>query len=139
MRSQQQAQREEQQRIKNLVLNYDMSNDVDIQDGESTHGFLLPPSSDPASMPESERNPNPNHKHGTYGQRRCSIGSSERHNAQSSHIPYARADRPGVIKQRNAPRARKLQLSDVDWYGLSSPFSRVPGSRHGPRRGRGRG
>jgi regulator of nonsense transcripts 2 len=34
MKTQRQAHREEQQRIKNLVLNYDLSNDNDISDGE---------------------------------------------------------------------------------------------------------
>ncbi|KAF7511975.1 hypothetical protein GJ744_003208 [Endocarpon pusillum] len=66
MKSQQQAEREEQQRIKNLVLNYDLSNDGDQHDG------------------------------------------SERYSAS-----HSRSERSG--SHRNAPRARKLQLSDVDW------------------------
>ena len=33
MRSQQQADREEQQRIKNLVLNYEMSNEAETAEG----------------------------------------------------------------------------------------------------------
>jgi regulator of nonsense transcripts 2 len=36
MRSQQQADREEQQRIKNLVLNYEMSNETDSTEGTLT-------------------------------------------------------------------------------------------------------
>jgi hypothetical protein len=36
MRSQQQAERAEQQRIKSLVLNYDLGSNEDNQDGEST-------------------------------------------------------------------------------------------------------
>jgi regulator of nonsense transcripts 2 len=103
MISQQQAEREEQQRIKNLVLNYDLSNDADQHDGEA-HDFLTP-------VPELERNPNH-----TYGRR---LGS-ERYSAS-----HSRSDRSG--SHRNAPRARKLQLSDVDWYAKRSG------------RGRGRG
>lgn len=34
MRSQQQADREEQQRIKNLVLNYELTNDNEPSDGK---------------------------------------------------------------------------------------------------------
>jgi Up-frameshift suppressor 2. len=44
MRTQQQADREEQQRIKNLVLNYDLSTDND-NDGEDDL-FLRPTSSE---------------------------------------------------------------------------------------------
>ena len=107
MKSQQQAEREEQQRIKNLVLNYDLSNDGDQHDGEA-HDFL---------KPVSDVEGNPNH---TYGHR---LGS-ERYSAS-----HSRSDRSGY--QRNAPRARKLQLSDVDWYAQRS--------NRGRGRGRGRG
>jgi regulator of nonsense transcripts 2 len=44
MRSQQQADREEQQRIKNLVLNYEMSNEVEPTEGKwlvLIHGLIL--------------------------------------------------------------------------------------------------
>jgi hypothetical protein len=40
MRSQQQAEKEEQQRIKNLVLNYDLRDENEGSDGES-QSFLL--------------------------------------------------------------------------------------------------
>lgn len=106
MKSQQQAEREEQQRIKNLVLNYDLSNEGDQHDGEA-HDFLTP-------VPELERNPNH-----TY---RSRLGS-EKYSAS-----HSRSDRSG--SQRKAPRARKLQLSDVDWYAQCSS--------RGSGRGRGR-
>lgn len=106
MKSQQQAEREEQQRIKNLVLNYDLSNDGDQHDGEA-QDFLTP-------IPELETNPNH-----TYGHR---LGS-ERYSAS-----HSRSERSG--SHRNAPRARKLQLSDVDWYAQRSS--------RGAGRGRGR-
>ncbi len=103
MKSQQQAEREEQQRIKSLVLNYDLSNDGDQHDGEA-HDFLT-------LVPEPERNPNH-----TYGRH---LGS-ERYSAS-----HSRSDRSG--SHRNAPRARKLQLSDVDWYAQRSSRGRGHG------------
>lgn len=52
MKSQQAAEREEQQRIKNLVLNYDLRED-DQHDG-TPNGFL----SGSIMLPPLERNPN---------------------------------------------------------------------------------
>lgn len=83
MKSQQQAEREEQQRIKNLVLKYDLGNDVDQHDGEA-HSFLTP-------VPEIERNLNH-----TYGLR---LGLEK--NNPTSH---SRSDRSG--NQRNGSRAK---------------------------------
>ncbi|KHJ34062.1 putative mif4g domain-containing protein [Erysiphe necator] len=67
MKSQQQAEREEQQRIKNLVLNYDLC------DGDDQEGI-------------------------------------EKINTKD----YTRLDKSS--NNRSGQRARKLQLSDVDWY-----------------------
>lgn len=91
MKSQQAAEREEQQRIKNLVLNYDLRED-DQHDG-IPNGF---PS--PLSQPPLERNPN------TKG---LKLGPDHYNH------PLSRAEKSG----RQAPRARRLNLSDVDWYG----------------------
>ncbi|KAF2732159.1 nonsense-mediated mRNA decay factor [Polyplosphaeria fusca] len=92
MRSKQQAEKEEQQRIKSLVLNYDLSNDND--DGESPF--------------HSPLHPNPNWK-----RTKTDEGLDKTHN------PYAqpRLDKGG--NNRSNQRARKLQLSDVNWYGES--------------------
>ena len=88
MRTQQQAEREEQQRIKNLVLNYDLrENEERDQDGDT---YLSP----------LARNPNI-HNNSTSG-----------HEKQPYHPN--RLDRSG--KERGGQRARRLQLSDVDWY-----------------------
>jgi regulator of nonsense transcripts 2 len=91
MRSKQQAEREEQQRIKNLVLNYDLR-DENEPDGDSEFLYIL--------------QPNPNRKYTETGQ-----GLDKQHN------PYTqpRVDKAG--SNRSNQRARKLQLSDVDWYG----------------------
>lgn len=66
MKTQQAAEREEQQRIKNLVLNYD------LRDGEDQDGL-----------------------------------------EKAAALTYARPDKSG--NNRSGQRARKLQLSDVDW------------------------
>ncbi|KAK2874995.1 hypothetical protein FQN49_001876 [Arthroderma sp. PD_2] len=91
MKSQQLAEREEQQRIKNLVLNYDLGDDNDSNDGDtnisSTQLFVL------------ERNPN------TKGY----IKGSEKRTSSHRDPRNDKAARSGF-------RARKLQLSDVDWY-----------------------
>ncbi|KIX92316.1 uncharacterized protein Z520_11924 [Fonsecaea multimorphosa CBS 102226] len=92
MKSQQAAEREEQQRIKNLVLNYDLRED-DQHDG-IPNGFLC----GPIVQPPLEKNPN------TKG---LKLGP-DHYNPSLS-----RAERSG----RHAPRARRLNLSDVDWYG----------------------
>lgn len=86
MKTQQAAEREEQQRIKNLVLNYD------LRDGEDQDGdFLLP------SLP---RNPNIHY---------ANTGLDK-----AAATNHSRPDKSG--NNRSGQRARKLQLSDVDWY-----------------------
>lgn len=101
MKSQQAAEREEQLRIKNLVLNYDLREESEQHDGES-HGFHDSPSC--LVLPTE----NPNTKAPQLG--------SERYSA--SHA------RSGQGFGRNSHRARKLQLSDVDWYGKKQSAKR---------------
>lgn len=83
MKTQQQAEREEQQRIKSLVLNYDLREDELEGDQDC---YLLQP------------NPNTKTSKGT-----------------EKYAPSnARIDKAGTTRHKQ--RARKLQLSDVDWY-----------------------
>jgi len=89
MKSKQAAEREEQQRIKNLVLNYDLR-DPDEIDGE----YILSP---------IKRNPN------------IIVDAADIDKAAATN--YTRPDRS--TNSRGGPRARKLQLSDVDWYDTS--------------------
>lgn len=102
MKSQQAAEREEQQRIKNLVLNYEL-NDDDQHDGTKS----------PALQPIVQR----------------SIASKKfaksvtRTGYEHFNTTFSRAERNG-----RAPRARRLNLSDVDWYGQRPPTSVVPKS-----------
>lgn len=91
MKHQQQAEKEEQQRIKNLVLNYDLGETED-PDGEDDH--LLPVNLNSRIHKSSSTGPE---KPTTYHHNRADF-------------------KPG---KNNNQRARRLQLSDVDWYGQS--------------------
>lgn len=90
MKTQQQAEREEQQRIKNLVLNYDLRENED-PDGD----IIMTPLKPNANIHKST----------------CSG-----HEKPSSYYP----NRPEKSsKERGGQRVRRLQLSDVDWYDKS--------------------
>lgn len=90
MKTKQAAEREEQQRIKNLVLNYDLR-DTDELDGEYTLPALSP---NPNILPDA-----------------AGIDKA----AATNHT---RPDKSST--NRGGLRARKLQLSDVDWYDKST-------------------
>ena len=118
MKSQQQAEREEQQRIKNLVLNnYDLRDDIDAHDGDPTFS-----SASPESLFPLEENPNT---------KKGRLLGLERHIVSTSASSQPRSsDR--ASNTRVSQRARKLQLSDVDWYGNKSCSH---SSRYKPWRG----
>lgn len=101
MINQRQAAKEEQQRIKNLVLNLDLRENEE-NDGEED---LVP-----------------------YGRNARIYSLSTGHEKPASHHHHNRPDnRSG--KERSGQRVRKLQLSDVDWYGnpsKHSPPDRLP-------------
>lgn len=99
MRNKQQAEREEQQRIKNLVLNYDLRDD----DAEGEAPFSYAP---------LQSNPN-------------RTRTETKKGLEKTHNPYAqpRLDKAGT--NRSNQRSRKLQLSDVNWYARNS-FTRKP-------------
>ncbi|KAF1940023.1 ARM repeat-containing protein [Clathrospora elynae] len=96
MRNKQQADKEEQQRIKSLVLNYNEArDDADDTTGDSPFHYTLQPNTNRkrTETPEGlDKTPNP------YAQ--------------------PRLDKAGA--NRSNQRARKLQLSDVNWYGSRS-------------------
>lgn len=99
MRSKQQAEKEEQQRIKSLVLNYNEARD-DVDDtGESPFLYTL--------------SPNPNRRR-----------ADTQQVLDKPPNPYAqpRLDKAG--NNRSNQRARKLQLSDVNWYGPPSSLQK---------------
>jgi regulator of nonsense transcripts 2 len=90
MKTQQQAEKEEQQRIKNLVLNYD------LRENEDTDG-------EPDLTPLK---PNTNIHNISF------VG----HEKPNSHYHNRIDPKSG---KSSGQRVRKLQLSDVDWYGKS--------------------
>jgi regulator of nonsense transcripts 2 len=97
MKSRQQAQREEQQRIKNLVLNYDLRDSED-QDGDND--------STPSSLNSNIHT-------------RKTTGSEK----PSSYHPV-RLEKPP--KERGGQRVRRLQMNDLDWYDKARQSSTVP-------------
>lgn len=96
MKTQQAAEREEQQRIKNLVLNYDLRDGED-QDGDSILPSILP---------------NPN------------IHKDDAGLDKAAATNVSRPDKSG--NNRSGQRARKLQLSDVDWYAKAKSLQSTP-------------
>ena len=108
MKSQQAAEREEQQRIKNLVLNYDLRDENDQHDGTEDPALL-----GPIEQPALHRNPNA---------KGLNLGS-EHFNAS-----LTRSEKSG----RHTHRSRKLNLSDVDWYGKQGRKSRCDRNKQAP-------
>ena len=147
MKSQKEAERAEQQRIKNLVLNYDLQDSSTDQAGTEHHLYF-----------DYFSRPNPNLPQGSPGFPSLAVIPAEmdilahndsskglggdkhhQHNAslhQSSNHASARpADKSGT--NRSGHRARKLQLNDLDWYDENQKPEQKPDSSRS--RGRGRG
>jgi len=149
MRTQQEAERAEQQRIKNLVLNYDLTNDQ--QDGEDPGFHYVMTSNNNRtrlvgrgilnnSLPPMRAGRRSQHSTGQDSGRDSShVDPTARnplsplainHNAradtfadQTGHIDTLhggpRVDKSG--SSRSKQRARKLQLGDIDWYSNRTP------------------
>lgn len=140
MRSQQEAERAEQQRIKNLVLNYDLTDEHDgeapafrfVQSAHSKRHLLVGTGSFNRSLQTSTRS----------DQIQRSISLCEKSLGLSPKSaptpPDAFADQTGTLDHphgqprqdksgntRSKQRARKLQLGDIDWYGDHSPSASV--------------
>jgi regulator of nonsense transcripts 2 len=150
MRSQQEAERAEQQRIKNLVLNYDLMDDHDgeepafhyVQSTDSKRQILVGKGYLNKSLqPRNES-----------GQTQRSTSSDENGSGDfvnpSDDVQLKRqdsfADEVGTIdhshgqprqdksgNSRSKQRARKLQLGDIDWYG-DRFSSATPSQAHDP-------
>ena len=131
MKTQQEAARAEQQRIKDLVLNYDLQ-DATEQDGISQNSY---------SQYFSQSNPNLRKKHIppqhhytpnilTHTAPHKGPGGGEKHStshhqpnatlhpSSTSHNAPARPSAEKASAVRNKQRAKKLELSDVDWYAM---------------------
>ncbi|KAL8825400.1 MAG: hypothetical protein Q9191_004440 [Dirinaria sp. TL-2023a] len=121
MKNQQEADRAEQQRIKNLVLNYDLQGSSTEQSGIDNDLYF-----------DCFSNPNPNlpcestntysHPYQGLGGERHQHNASLRQASPSNASARPPSDRSGA--NRSGQRARKLQLSDVDWYEQRSHSSR---------------
>lgn len=104
MKTQQAAEREEQQRIKSLVLNYDLRDGED-QDGED----ILAP------IPLN-----------------TNIHKINAGLEKTAAANYIRPDKSS--NNRSGQRARKLQLSDVDWYDPKRKVPQVENTPPSPER-----
>jgi regulator of nonsense transcripts 2 len=163
MLRQQQAEKEEQQRIKNLVLNLDLRDENDGPDGEDPLSYLLQPNPNISqerrhvayrhvSAQKRELNEN-SLANSTLSQRLPSEHNNSTHTASSSQVtidkhpqnPYMqpRVDKAG--KGRSTQRARQLQVSDLDWYNTTqnntqqnrNPTSNEAAATNRRRRGHG--
>lgn len=131
MKNQQQAERAEQQRIKNLVLNYDLQDtdqagiennlyfDYFSQPNPNLHLRIRAPCG-PSLVPLEENILA--HKYTVEGT------GGDKHAISPHHQPNASLHQPATANarpvdksssNRSGHRARKLQLSDVDWYDRS--------------------
>ncbi|OJD31971.1 nonsense-mediated mrna decay factor [Diplodia corticola] len=138
MRTQQEAERAEQQRIKNLVLNYDLR-DENESDGDTN--FPLTPNlnkrqhtlfqqrrgsrrSNKSSSQSGNRflaSSRPNNTGSTNTQQSNKNGNVNVYDnttggLEKQHNPYNVPRIDKASNNRSTQRARKLQLSDVDWY-----------------------
>ena len=138
MKNQKEAERVEQQRIKNLVLNYDLQDSSTDQTGTGSNLYLNYFSQPNPNIPFHTSMITRTHNalsEGLAGAPEKHGASHHQHNAslhQSSSAALNNASlRPAADKSsanRSGQRARKLQLSDVDWYG--------PGQKPGSSRSR---
>ncbi|MCJ1319108.1 hypothetical protein MMC15_004441 [Xylographa vitiligo] len=145
MKSQKEAERAEQQRIKNLVLNYDLQDSTDHDGTDNSlysQYFSTPNPNLPKHYLKSPSTITHNHLSQGPGGVEKYGASHHQHNASlhqsaPNHANARPADKSGA--NRSGQRARKLQLSDVDWYE-PKPEQQQPGVSFDPRgRGRGRG
>jgi regulator of nonsense transcripts 2 len=128
MRHQQQAEKEEQQRIKNLVLNLDLRDENDGPDGGDPLSYPLQPNLNKASRnirPARSLAVPPSFFSSSSASQFMSAPASqnEAHNPQGTplekHAPNPYLQPRGVDKAgkgRASQRGRQLQVSDLDWY-----------------------
>lgn len=148
LENQKQAERAEQQRIKNLVLNYDLQ-DTDQAGIEHNLYFDYFSQPNPNLRPRNLGPPLVPLKENGFAHNDTVEGTGGEKHAISHHQPNAplqqssAANAKAVDKSssnRSGHRARKLQLSDVDWYDRNQKSSLSWGrGRDGPSRGSPRG
>ncbi|KAF2161151.1 hypothetical protein M409DRAFT_69992 [Zasmidium cellare ATCC 36951] len=137
MRTQQQAEKAEQQRIKNLVLNYDLTDDQ--PDGEPPAFHYVQSSNNSVrlvgmgSLNKSSKNRGRS-QHSTKKSDEQSVSPHDSVQEAQHSPPEQQADQIGSFEtlhggprfdkagnSRQKQRARKLQLGDIDWYGNKTP------------------
>lgn len=117
MKTKQEAERAEQQRIKNLVLNYDLQDSADqegtFSDFNTYNSYFL--QSNPNLS--GKRTKQPPVKKLAYDSENQGSGDKHHYNSSlhqsSGNISSRNAEK--AANSRGGQRARKLQLSDVDW------------------------
>jgi regulator of nonsense transcripts 2 len=113
MKSQKEAERVERQNIKNLVLNYDL-HDSSVDSAGTAHHFYFPPFPPPNPNIRTLHQSRPAaHYHlpqGPVGEKHAPAHQSSSRNV-SELQPVDKS-----ATNRSGHRARKLQLSDVEWY-----------------------
>jgi regulator of nonsense transcripts 2 len=143
MRTQQEAERAEQQKIKNLVLNYDLTDDQHDGEESSFHYQYLPGTNCTRVVGKGSLNKSfkPWNENGRFQQETTTTDCKEMDFDPPPHTPGATdstqtkafTDQTGSIENAHGPprldksgnsrskqRARKLQLTDMDWYGKRS-------------------
>ncbi|CAK4032135.1 Regulator of nonsense transcripts UPF2 [Lecanosticta acicola] len=150
MRSQQQAEKAEQQRIKNLVLNYDLTDDQPdggrpafhyvnsssggtrlVGAGQLNKSLQMPRgASQRSSTTSADENVTLVPPVEDPSKRRDSL-TDETGQFETLH-GGPRYDKAG--NTRSKQRARKLQLGDIDWYGKHPPSSTPTARREGESR-----
>lgn len=136
MKSQKEAERAEQQRIKNLVLNLNESQENGDIDGKTEDFFLRPNPN--LHNPISKRYSAHNDNQGLLGEKYSNNAPIQQ--APHHHPSGRSSEKPG--SGRSTHRARKLQLSDVDWSDKSTFINPADSDRslsNSGGRGRGRG
>lgn len=129
MQLQKEAELAERQNIKNLVLNYEL-HDSGIDPAGTTHQIYLDPFLKPnPNMGTPARSRSVAHNPLNQGSGGEKYGSPHHSHTPSLHPASLKSgSEPRAAEKsatnRGAHRARKLQLSDVDWYDLK------PGSTH---------
>ncbi|KAF4302094.1 MIF4G-like type 3 [Botryosphaeria dothidea] len=122
MRTQQEAERAEQQRIKNLVLNYDLRDENESDATRQPAEQQLPQNGNSQHIPSFK--PNKTNHNKLQQSKNDTVNTSfddQPGGLEKQHNPYNVPRIDKASNNRSTQRARKLQLSDVDWYDKTIP------------------
>ena len=140
MKNQKEAERAEQLRIKNLVLSYDPDSNMDQPgtDQQIYFDYFSQPNPNlplkdaefPTVIPSNGSKLAHDDISKGLGGEKYHTSPHHQHNASLNQSPSITNAKPTekVSAARGSHRARKLQLSDVDWYDQTSDSSRSQSS-----------